>query len=239
VAKIVDRIMGATNDDEDALGGRPAERVATYVTGRGSGESAGASAKAAEGDDQAILEDYTKIGEHVASVLESARTAAAKIREDARADARRVAERARAEAADLVGGAQAEAARIKAEAERLGADAERASRDTRNEAEAFATERRQSAEAEASKIVARAETEAHEHTREAQERRRDLDKNIARAEERLTQLVGGLREVAGRLESLVTGNDDEGATSASRDDERLDESLHKSASEQATRESTT
>jgi F0F1-type ATP synthase membrane subunit b/b' len=152
-----------------------------------------------------LVTDYAKLGEHVTSVLEAARAAAAKIRDDAREDARRVVERTKKEASEAVATARREADKASADAEQLRAEVEKESRETRQRANAYLAEKRQDAEAEASGIVTRAKREAGEHTRTAQERRSALDKNVALTEERLRQLVGGLRDLAGRLEELLEG----------------------------------
>lgn len=152
-----------------------------------------------------LVTDYAKLGEHVTSVLEAAKTAAAKIRQDAREDAGRVAERTRKAAAKAVETARREAANASSEGEQLRAEAEKESRETRHRANAYLAEKRQEAEAEASGIVTRARREAINYTRTAEERRSALHKNVALTEERLRQLVGGLRDLAGRLEQLVEG----------------------------------
>ena len=150
-------------------------------------------------------EDYAELGEHVASVLESATAAAAKIRDDANADARKLAERTEEEAADVIETARLEANKVSAETEQLRADVEEETRESRQRANEYLAEKREEAEIEASGILARAKREASEHTRAAQERRNALDTNVALTEERLRQLVGGLRDLAGRLEELLGG----------------------------------
>ena len=149
--------------------------------------------------------DYAELGEHVASVLETATSAAAKIAEDARIEARELTERTKEEAAELIATARREADRVSAEAKHLLAEAEKESRGLRQSVNEYLAEKRQEADAEVSQIVTRAKREASEHTRAAQERRRALDQNVELTEKRLRQLVGGLRDLAGRLEELLGG----------------------------------
>lgn len=150
--------------------------------------------------------DYAELGEHVATVLETATAAAAKIREDAREDARRLAERTKGQAAELMNTARLESDKVSAEAEQLRAEVEAETRESRQRANEYLAEKREEAETEASGILTRAQRQANEHTRAAQERRSALDKNVALTEERLRQLVGGLRDLAGRLEELLGGD---------------------------------
>lgn len=143
-----------------------ASRLADYTAKQtGHDDSPDDAARLAPKEDEAVelVTDYGKLGEHVASVLEAANAAAAKIREEA----------------------------------------EKEVRETRQRANDYAAEKRREAEDEAADIVARAEREASEHTNVAQERGRALANNVALSEERLRQLVAGLRDLAGRLEELV------------------------------------
>jgi hypothetical protein len=246
VSKFVERLIPARTPDEAGTEGESeidpektpsaAARVAMY----GGSDPAGgemveeATRAALKAEDDRIAADYGKIGEYVASVLESARTAATKIRDDAREDARRVAERTRKEAAEVLAGARGQAARAKAEAERLRSEAEEANRKERQKADEQAAEVRQVAQAEAARIVGAAKVEAREHERAKDERSRSLDRNIGLAEDRLTQLVGGLRDLAGQLEKVVASSKASAVPSdAGRADESLDASLHASASERS------
>ncbi|HYY03148.1 MAG TPA: hypothetical protein VE736_04620 [Gaiellaceae bacterium] len=242
MAKFVERLIPARTSDEASGEGEPgmdpeetssaAARVAMYSasdpTGTKPHEEETPAALRAE--DDRLAADYGKIGEHVASVLESARTAATKIRDDAREDARRVAERSRKEAAEMLAEARREVARLKAEAERLRSEAQRARREERQQADEYAAEVRRAAQAEAARIVGAAKEEAREHTRAKDERSRGLDRNIGLAEERLTQLVGGLRTLAGQLENVVAGKDPATPSDTARAGGSLDASLHASAS---------
>ena len=177
--------------------------------------------------------DYGKLGEHVTSVLEAANKAAAKIREDARTNAERVAKLSQSEATALLEQARGDAEKLSLESERLCAEAKKESREMTRSAEAYVAEKRREAEAEATGILSRARREASEHTRAADERRSALAKDVALSEERLGQLVGGLRNLAVQLEELVRP-DPEPAKSNSplaRDqDSSLEETLRRSAS---------
>ena len=159
--------------------------------------------------------------------------AAAKIREDARANAERVTTQSQSEASALLEQARGDAEKLSRESERLSAEAKKESREMTRSADAYVAEKRREAEAEATGILSRARREASEHTRAADERRSALAKDVALSEERLGQLVGGLRNLAVQLEELVRP-DPEPAKSNSplaRDqDSSLEETLRRSAS---------
>jgi F0F1-type ATP synthase membrane subunit b/b' len=223
VSKFVDRVVGRTPRDGESDEGeetvREAElvrdpappsptvsRLAGYTASEGPKEDDWElAATPLVADENSV--DYANFGEHVTSVLEAATAAAAKITADAREDARRVVERTRKEAAEAVETARQEADKASAEAEQLRAEVEQESRETTQRANAYFAKKRQEAEAETSGIVTRAKREASEHTRAAQERLSALDKNVTLTEERLRQLVGGLRDLAGRLEQLLEGQE--------------------------------
>jgi len=176
-----------------------------------------------------LVTDYGKLGEHVTSVLEAANAAAAKIRDEARAGAERLAERTRNEATALLEKAGQEADKVSLETEHLRAETEKEVRETRQRANDYAAEKRREAEGEAAAIVARAEREASEHTNAAQERGSALASNVALSEERLRQLVGGLRDLAGRLEELVQAEPpSEDSPNVPPDEASLEESLRPS-----------
>jgi hypothetical protein len=219
VSRFVDQVIGRMPPEE---GVREAELVHEHeheqpspVRSRMAGYTAAGDQTQDDGprdlaalDDPVEVErasDYAELGEHVASVLETATAAAAKIREDAREEAQRLAERTKEEAAKVIETARLEADEASAEAEQLRAAVEAEARESRQRANEYLVEKRGEAETEASGILTRAKREASEHTRAAQERRSALDKNVALTEERLRQLVGGLRDLAGRLEDLLGG----------------------------------
>jgi len=250
MTKFVDRMVGRTppegesGGDDELMRNPPApsptvSRLAGYTAQEDQPQDDWlqvAPPLAADEDAVELVTDYGKLGEHVTSVLEAAKTAAAKIKQEAGADAQRVADRTRQEAKARLEEARREADKISVEAERVRTDAEKESRETTERANAYSTEKRQEAEAEASAIVARAKREASEHTRAAQERGSTLARNVALSEERLGQLVSGLRDLAGRLEELVhgeratpTGDQPEGPPVEAS----LEESLHPSAKAQA------
>jgi cell division septum initiation protein DivIVA len=175
--------------------------------------------------------DYGKLGEHVTSVLEAANQAAAKIRDDARTNAERVAKQSQNEASALLEQARGHAEKLSRESERVLAEAKKESRAMTQRAEAYVAEKRREAEAEATGILSRARRDASEHTRAAQERRSALANDVALSEERLGQLVGGLRNLAVRLEELVHAKPkqaESGSAIRSDQDKSLEESLRPS-----------
>ncbi|MEN3312320.1 MAG: hypothetical protein V7645_1649 [Actinomycetota bacterium] len=175
--------------------------------------------------------DYAELGEHVTSVLEAANKAAAKIREDARVNAERVAKQSQSEASALLEQARGDAERLARESERMRAEAKKEGRAVTQRAEAYMAEKRREVEAEATRILSRARREASEHTRAAHERRSALAKDVALSEERLGQLVGGLRNLAVRLEELVDAKPEQaqsGSAIVGDQDLSLEESLRPS-----------
>ena len=255
MSKFVDRMVGRNgperrgeiveptgeSDARGSAGSPTVSRLADYTAHEGNAkkrlpEAAPHTADAAE--EAEPLMDYGKLGEHVTSVLEAANMAAAKIREDARANAERVTTQSQSEASALrllhppVEVSRGHAEKLSRESERLSAGAKKETRELARQAEAYAAEKRREAEAEAASILSGARREASEHTRAAQERRSALAKDVALSEERLGQLVSGLRNLALQLEELVRP-DPEPATSNSaiaRDqDSSLEESLRRSA----------
>jgi cell division septum initiation protein DivIVA len=175
--------------------------------------------------------DYGKLGEHVTSVLEAANKAAAKIQDDARTNAERVAKQSQNQASALLEQARGHAEKLSRESERVLAEAKKESREMTQHAEAYVAEKRREAEAEATGILSRARRDASEHTRAAQERRSALANDVALSEERLGQLVGGLRNLAVRLEELVHAKPEQaqsGSAIRSDQDKSLEESLRPS-----------
>jgi F0F1-type ATP synthase membrane subunit b/b' len=206
---------------ESPAASRPADYTA-QETGDDDGPHDAARLTPKEDEAVELVTDYGKLGEHVTSVLEAANAAAAKIRDEARASAERLAERTRNEATALL-----EEAGV--ETEHLRAETEKEIRETRQRANDYAAEKRREAEGEAAAIVARAKREASEHTNAAQERGSALASNVALSEERLRQLVGGLRDLAGRLEELVQAEPPrEDSPNVPSDEASLEESLRPS-----------
>ena len=148
-------------------------------------------------DPRELAADYGKVGEHVASMLESARAAAVKIQAEAREEARRITEHTRDEAAEVLAGARSRASRLEAEAAQL--------------------------HAEAAEAVSRAQHIVREQSRSAEGRRVALDDNVTLAEERLGQLVGALRELANRLEDVLEQRQPNGATEVPRVGDPVDD----------------
>lgn len=216
MSKFVNRMVGRMPPEEEVREAEIVRDPATPVLSRVAGYTGAedqtqhdrrqaATPVVADDDPVERVTDYAELGEHLATVLETAAAAAAKIRDDAREDARRLAERTKKEAAEVIETARLEADKSSAEAEQLRTEVERETRESRQRANEYLAEKRAEAETEASGIVTRAKREASEYTRAAQERRSALDKNVALTEERLRQLVGGLRDLAGRLEELLGG----------------------------------
>lgn len=190
---------------EEATGGaahEPEESTAVARVAGYTGEPGPARGAGKDGGDGRGM-DYADLGRHVASVLEAAREAAARIQADARSEAASTLERSKADAESALAEARRKAEELEAEAKRMHADAEKAARDVRSEADTYAEEKRADADEAASEVVARAERAARERARGAEERQRVLDENVERTEERLRRLVTGLRELAGRLDVLV------------------------------------
>jgi hypothetical protein len=257
VSKFVDRMVGrnppqrvaeidqsaaAEPDAQDSLASPAVSRLADYTAHEtGAEEWSHDTAPLAVGADAEVdfLTDFGKLGEHVTSVLEAANKAAAKIREEARTNAERVAERSQSEASGLLETARGQAEKLTRESERLRAKAEKQSREVSRDAEAHAAEKRREAETEAAGILSRARRDAREHTRAAQERHSVLAKDVALSEERLRQLVGGLRNLAGRLEELVHAEPEQAKSDTANlgnEGSSLEESLRRSAAEQKSAE---
>ena len=146
---------------------------------------------------------FAELGQHVATVLATARVSAEKIEADARREAAELLERAQAEAAETLSDARDTAAQIEAETNEKRSAAIAASEDIRPRADAYAEQKRQEADEATAEALARAERQARDRARAAEERQQALDSHVERTEERLRKLVTGLRELAGRLDVLV------------------------------------
>jgi F0F1-type ATP synthase membrane subunit b/b' len=243
VSKFVDRVVGRISKQEDRGMAKQSDR-------KSPGEDVSAIARLSDytvhshspetrtGEDEAseVAADYGKLGEHVTSVLEAANQAAATIRDEARANAQEIVERAQREASTWLEKGRAETEELSHDASRLRIEAEEESRDIKERANAYATEKRREADRQASALMARAKREASEHTRAAQDRGAALAKNVELSEQRLGQLVGGLRDLAARLEELLqapAAGDGAGAETP-KSDESMEESLRRSAAAQGT-----
>jgi cell division septum initiation protein DivIVA len=146
---------------------------------------------------------FAELGQHVATVLATAREAAEKIQTDARREATQVLERAKAEAEQTLAQAREKATAIEAETTEKRSAAFAAAEDVRTRADAYAEKKQQEVDEAAAEALARAERQARERARAAEERQQTLDAHVERTEERLRKLVTGLRELAGRLDVLV------------------------------------
>jgi hypothetical protein len=159
-------------------------------------------AEADSGEDEG-MDSFAELGQHVATVLETAREAAERIEADAQREASVVLERSQEEAAQRLVEARQRAAELEAEAAQGRSEATTIAEDVRTRAEAYAEEKRQGADEAAAELLERTERQAREWARAAEERQQALDVNVERTEERLRKLATGLRELAGRLDVLV------------------------------------
>jgi hypothetical protein len=135
---------------------------------------------------------FAELGQHVATVLATAREAAEKIEEDARQQAERILAEARGKAAQ-----------IEAETAEKRSAAFAAAEDVRTRADAYGEKKRHEADEAAAQVIAQAEGQTRDLARAAEERQQELDANVERTEERLRKLVASMREVADRLDALV------------------------------------
>lgn len=147
--------------------------------------------------------DAGRFGEHVETVLRAAEDAAARMIKEARAEADQILEAAKREAASRLDAAQTKASGLQAEAEQARAEALSAASEMRAAAQDDAARQRAQVEEEAAKMRADAEREASSASGAAAERYDQLLSDTALAEDRLRRLVGGLRDVADRLDGLL------------------------------------
>ena len=163
--------------------------------------------------DQEIAPDYAQFGEHLSSVLQAAEhlssvlqaanDEAKKVRDDARTEAERLRERTQSQAASTLDSARRESEELLADAERLRTEAENESSQTRKQAETYAAEELRAAQDKAADIVSWAEEVAKTRSEATEERLRELEANVERAEVRLQQLATGLVDAASQLEGLI------------------------------------
>jgi hypothetical protein len=149
----------------------------------------------------------SRIGEQVATVLQTAQEAAQRIRDDAQAEADELLERVTREAFEHRDRSAREANDRRSEAERIFREAEERSKQAVEEGERLFQQRQQEAEEQAGATVAKAKAEAANISEEANARHEELLTNVSVAENRLRALSAGLRSVAGELEELVEGGD--------------------------------
>jgi cell division septum initiation protein DivIVA len=152
--------------------------------------------------------DLNRVVGHVGSVLHAAEEAAARIQEEARQDAERLLGEAQQEASERADAARKHASSSRAEAERLRSEAEEWIAQARAAVERDAADRRADAESEARSILSAAEREVEALGKETERRQQALRTDISLAEHRLRQLVSGLREVAARLDTLLSTSSD-------------------------------
>ena len=164
-------------------------------------------------DSRTVAPDYAQFGEHLSSVLQAAEhlssvlqaanDEAKKVRDDARTEAERLRERTQSQAASTLDSARRESEELLADAERLRTEAENESSQTRKQAETYAAEELRAAQDKAADIVSWAEEVAKTRSEAAEERLRELEANVERAEVRLQQLATGLVDAASQLEAFI------------------------------------
>jgi hypothetical protein len=168
--------------------------------------------------EQTVANAPDRVGEHVTAVLQAAEQAAAQLTEQAERQAAEMRNAAERDAASRLEEAEAKAERVQAEAEQARAEALALLEEATATAEADADAHRAKAAEEASRVVAAAERKASSIEAGAVSRNAELRKDTALAEERLRRLVGGLREVADRLDGLLVPRDAPEATAAIDDE---------------------
>ena len=165
--------------------------------------------------------DLAAVGEHIASVLAAAESAATKLRVDAESEATVVREEAEQAATEIRRRARLEAETTRAAAQQTLEQAEAAGADMRSEADRYGANRHREADAHAAKIVLEAERKAADIADTSEERHRVVLTNIATSEARLRELAKSLRKVASALDTVVGDEQEDG----SKADESLEESL--------------
>ena len=177
----------ATTEEETPVA---AETTASPEAGAGSGD--GGTAR-----------DTAHVAAHVASVLQAAEEAAARLVDDARQKAENLPREAERDAAALIEAAEARAARVEAEAEQVRCEAEAAATETRASAERDAATIRAEAERDAANIRAAAERDASSIQAAAERRRDALLRDAAIAEERLRGLMGAMRDLTSQVDTIL------------------------------------
>jgi hypothetical protein len=174
--------------------------------------------------------DYSKLGEHVASVVKAAEVAADGITAEAKKEAERLRQQSEQQATTRLDDANREAGKMLYEAEQLRTEAEEATKQMRESADVAAQKKLREAEAEAANVIERAKQIERREEYAAEERLRTLQQNVELTEKRLDQLVGGLREVAVQLEDLAgaESRSARGEGQPTEAEETLDESLRAS-----------
>ena len=212
---VAERVRAATS-----RGGSDAPLVTAFVD-RDTQESRHAQEAAREADGPTP----SRVGEHVATVLESAQQAARTIRQDAQNEAKSMLERVAHEAEETRARANREAAEKRREAERVLNEAKERSKSTRAAAEQFAERQRQDADEHAAATVAEAKATAASIADAANARHEELLSNVSVTEDRLRALSVALRNVASELDDLVAARAADGDSADGKEPEALDESL--------------
>jgi cell division septum initiation protein DivIVA len=233
--RLTSKKRGATDDKQERRENRDADRKGDAATRVASYLGSVPASEIAERPETAP--ELDRVGGHVGSVLKAAEEAAASIREEARQEAERVLGEAQEEASARDEAARKHAGMTRADAERLRSEAEEWSKQTRDTAEQEARDRRAAAEAEARSMVSEAERQVAALGKEGERRQQALRTDISLAEDRLRQLVSGLRELAARLDTLVSASPegrDDVEPEGDRDDALVEAFTQSRAREEAT-----
>ena len=159
--------------------------------------------------------DLARVGEQVATVLQSAHSAADEMRAAAHHDAERIGAEAEAAAERMIADSRREAEAMRRELQQLRKDAEIYGKAVREDADAYSVEARHTADAEAGRKsteaddllrAARAEAKrmVKEATSEGQRRKEALAAEAARFEARLANFLTLFRGVTVQLEDVLT-----------------------------------
>jgi hypothetical protein len=185
------RIRAATSDAAEA------PLVAALVDGPAQEQRDAKQQHAADPD------SMSKIGERVATVLETAQEAARTIRQDAQDEADALLKRVTREAEETRARADQEAEELRRDAERVLHEAEERSGKTRAEADKFAERRREEADEQAAATLSAAKANAASIAEAAAARHDELLTNVSVTEDRLRALSSALRNVASELDDLL------------------------------------
>jgi vacuolar-type H+-ATPase subunit E/Vma4 len=194
--RLTSKERGARKDEQERREEPAAEEKDDAVTRVASYLGSVPDSPPATAQSRGTAPDVDRVVGHVGSVLHAAEEAAARIQDEARKDA-------------------------EADAERLRSEAEEWSKQARDAAENDAASRRAEAEAEARGILSAAGRQAAALGKETERRQQALRTDISLAEDRLRQLVSGLRDLAARLDELLStsiGGQDEAGLAPDQED---------------------
>jgi hypothetical protein len=182
--------------------------------------------------EETVGPDYAQLGEEVATILTSAKEAAAGMRRTAHEEA----ERTKTEAAATAAATTHEANRLLEEAQahfdEQRVAAEERAQEIRQSADAYAEKARKNAEVEARRIVGAGEQRAKALEAEARQRRDSLVAEADAVQDRFEQLVPEFRKLTSRLEGLLA-REPEGGEMAADVEPSLAEALRPTGGAQA------